>query len=275
MPRTLVLPSCRSALVACMSLFVLVACGPSEDNNTTNNTTTPPAKNNTDRPTDTLDITGSYASLFGTEEISTSAWGDFSVEYAHNEENWVVLGVPMDAEFNPGTFSYVVYTEPAADGSFYYCTAEFALESVEAARASTMMPDASMPDTGGCGGFPWTKLEVNGDFELIGEFTSEFGDESITAMGWTTFGTTQTIVEYNNVANKVVRKQPSDAQFNPDTYNRIVWLEPEADGSFYYCTEVIATDTAEAAWMDQTMADASDPDNGGCGGFPWTKLMVK
>ena len=54
-----------------------------------------------------------------------------------------------------------------------------------------------------------------------------------------------------------------------------LWIEPDADGTFYYCTEVISADTAEEAWADLATSDASDPDNGGCGGFPWTKLTVK
>lgn len=266
----------RSGLFATSAvLCLLVACGPAdEDNNSTATNNTTPA-NNSSRPTDTLDVTGSFASIYGFEEITASTWGGFAVVYAHNEENWVVLQTPMDAEFSPNTFTYVVYTEPAEDGSFYYCHAEFGIETEEEARNSTAMPDASSPDTGGCGDFPWTKLEPNDTFELIGEFTGDFGEESVTQTDWTTFGTTQTIIGYNNASNKAVRQLPPDDQFNPDKFNRIFWLEPDADGTFYYCTEVISADTAEEAWADPATSDASDPDNGGCGGFPWTKLTVK
>ena len=274
MSRALIKHNRCGLLMTSVALCLLAACGPTDEDNNgmSNNSTT--ANNNSDRPTDTLDITGSYASIYSLEEISTSTWGDFAVVYAHNEENWVVLQTSMDAEFNPNTFSYVVYTEPAADGSFYYCTAEFGLATEEEARNSTMMPDSSSPETGGCGDFPWTKLEANDEFELVGNYSGDFGEEAVTQTDWTTFGTTQTIISYNNASNKAVRQLPPDDQFNPDKFNRIVWLEPDADGTFYYCTEVISADTAEDAWADMASADASDPDNGGCGGFPWTKLTV-
>jgi hypothetical protein len=109
-----------------------------------------------------IEIEGTWGSSFGgTETISDDAWasGDFVTIIADysNSENVAVTLNSDDAEFNPGKYNRIVWTE-IADGSFHYCTTDFGLETLEDAQAASTVPDASDPDNSGCGGFSWTKL---------------------------------------------------------------------------------------------------------------------
>ena len=107
-----------------------------------------------------IELVGTYTSNFGDDEtITESNWGDATIEDWDNDANWAVTRNPDDAQYFPGTYSKLVWTEPTA-GSFYYCYVDFGKDTVEAARTSTQAADASDPDTTGCGGFSWTKLSV-------------------------------------------------------------------------------------------------------------------
>lgn len=110
-----------------------------------------------------IEIEGTWTSSFGgTEVIDDDSWTasdttSVIAEYS-NGENVAILLSPDDAAFNPGTYSRHVWTE-VDSGSFYYCIADFGLETLEEAQEAETMPDASDPETTGCGGsFPWTKL---------------------------------------------------------------------------------------------------------------------
>ncbi len=110
--------------------------------------------------------------------------------------------------------------------------------------------------------------------EVIGEWQSMFGDmtfdETITADTWGF----ASIIEYDNDKNVVITQNPDGTDDFANTYSRIVYLEPEAD-SFYYCTTDFGKKTLKEAQDASTEADSSDPDNSGCGTFPWTKLTAK
>jgi hypothetical protein len=104
-----------------------------------------------------LELIGQYADNFlGTQRISATMWNDSRVVSYDNDQNVVYTQAPCDDLFNPRKFGKIVYTEPS-NGSFYFCMLEYALDSLTAARASTKVADASNPDSGGCGGFSWTK----------------------------------------------------------------------------------------------------------------------
>jgi hypothetical protein len=111
---------------------------------------------------------------------------------------------------------------------------------------------------------------------VIGEYETSFGDEvfdeSITADAWSF----QAIVEYDNDTNVVITRNPDgdDPELLPNTYSRIVYLEPEDDG-FYYCTTDYGLETLKEAREADTAVDDSEPDAGGCGDFAWTKLSKK
>jgi hypothetical protein len=112
--------------------------------------------------------------------------------------------------------------------------------------------------------------------EIAGIWDGNFGSsEIIDDESWSVdFGSDPSVslVErYSNQENVAITENPDDADFDPSKFNRIVWTEIDG-GSFYYCTTDFGLDSADAAAELDTEADASDPDNSGCGGFSWTKL---
>ena len=106
-----------------------------------------------------IETIGTYESNFGaTEVITATDWNGDAIADYDNSANWVVTQSPADAEFNPNLYNRLEWTEPAEDGSFYYCFVVFGQDTAEMARTSTLTADSSDPDTSGCGGFSWTKL---------------------------------------------------------------------------------------------------------------------
>ena len=108
-----------------------------------------------------IEIEGSWSSDFGGSEIIDSdVWTSFDdvdiVQY-DNGKNFAVTQNPDDADFDPGKFNKIVWTE-VSNGSFYYCTVDFGLDSAEDAAESEQTADDSNPEEDGCGGFSWTKL---------------------------------------------------------------------------------------------------------------------
>ena len=119
-----------------------------------------------------------------------------------------------------------------------------------------------------CGGTEDDDGDLPGKIELVGLYASNFGfSEAITETKWGT----ATIVEFDNAMNFAITQQPADDQFNPSKFSKIVWTEP-ANGFFWYCTVEFGKDTADDAKGTTMTADSTDPANGGCGGFSWTRL---
>jgi hypothetical protein len=131
-----------------LSLFA-AACGDGEDEAETNGAGSE------------IEISGTWESNFGTtESISSDAWDDATIVDFDNVENVAITRNGADAEFNPGKYNRIVWTEPDA-GSFYYCWVAFALDSEQEAEAAEATADATDPETTGCGGSnPWTKLSA-------------------------------------------------------------------------------------------------------------------
>jgi hypothetical protein len=145
----------RSAHAGLIAFSLLsVACGDGEDN-----------KGASCRPGEAgeIEIAGTWVSNFGgTERIDSESWGDLSVIEFDNCDNVAITQNADDAEFSPGAYNRIVWTEPEA-GSFYYCWVDFGLDSADDARSSTNTADASTPETSGCGAegtFAWTKLSA-------------------------------------------------------------------------------------------------------------------
>lgn len=108
---------------------------------------------------DELEIAGEWKGEFGDENISVEDWSGAMVVEFDNDHNVAYTQYPEDAEFNPGKFSKLVWTEPTDEG-FYYCTLDFGLDSLADAKDSAKTADAKNPeDMGSCGMFAWTKLE--------------------------------------------------------------------------------------------------------------------
>lgn len=121
--------------------------------------------------------------------------------------------------------------------------------------------DEGAPDTPAA-----THLELTGSWENRDYMQTDVIDDT----SWTTtFGDADplasAIEKYDNAENYVIYSG-SDG-----TYSRIVWTDIAQD-SFYFCTVAFGLATLEDAEASEKTADDSDPENGGCGGFAWTKL---
>jgi hypothetical protein len=140
-------------VVWCGLALGLMACGTETDED--------------DVVADALEVAGTWQSMWGSEEIGAQvgdAWGSATLIEFDNEAKYAILQNPPDAEWNPDAYSRVVWTEPE-DGSFFYCTVAFGLETLEEARESTATADATDPESGGCGDFEWTRLDAPPDGE--------------------------------------------------------------------------------------------------------------
>jgi hypothetical protein len=115
-----------------------------------------------------IEIAGTWAGEFDDTEVIDSDTWEFSYASAEivdfdNSKNVAITKNPADAEYDPGKYNKIVWTEPK-DGEFYYCTVDFGLDSVAEAKASEAEADETDLDEIGCGGFAWSKLsEQSGD----------------------------------------------------------------------------------------------------------------
>jgi hypothetical protein len=109
--------------------------------------------------------------------------------------------------------------------------------------------------------------------EIIGSYDDDFGAEQIiTASSWNS----SAIVGYDNELNVVYTQFPDDDMFNADKFAKTVYIEPKADGAFYFCIVEFSLDTLAEAKASDATADDSDPETTGCGGsFPWTLATPK
>lgn len=227
------------------------------------------------QPGATIELRGRWTSDFGEEIIDNDAWAGTELIEFSNDENIAITRNAADAEYNPSKFNRIVWTEVSM-ASFFYCTSDYGLDSLVAARTADGPADDSDPEAGGCGtnNFTWTKLTSN-DIEIYGTWTNQSGGtEKIDALTWTTtFGddvTVSKVIEFSNVDKEVITQNPADAASGPSKFNRIVWTS--LDGFLYYCTTDFNLDTLEDAQDADTAADATDPATNGCGGSPWTQL---
>lgn len=218
-----------------------------------------------------LELEGRWATNYGmTDDVSSIGWNSQAIISFSNAGNWAVTQNPADDPWGPSKFSKVVWTE-LVDDSFYYCIVDYGRDTAEEAEGSSNTADATSPETGGCASFPWTRSVPA--IELHGAWSGEYGDETIDSFTWATSFSATTVVSYDNDDNYAITQNPEDDQWNPSKFNRVVWTEP-VDGSFWYCIVDFGLDSAEQALASTTTADASDPVQGGCGGFPWTALSA-
>lgn len=106
-----------------------------------------------------LELIGTWEEEFiGTFEITSAFWGTSGIAAYDSDANLVYTQSPCDAEYNPGAFSKIVYTEPA-DDEFYYCTVVFGAKTLAEAQASEATADPEDLEAGcGSSGFPWSKV---------------------------------------------------------------------------------------------------------------------
>ncbi|MFT7620880.1 MAG: hypothetical protein ACI9WU_000039 [Myxococcota bacterium] len=216
----------------------------------------------------TLEIAGTWHSSFGgNETISADSWMSPFLTTAmiawDNDANWAITQNPADAEFAPNTFAKQVWTQPEADGAFWYCTVAFGLASADEAIADPTAADATDPATTGCGGFGWTRLaptiEIAGTYLVQGEdVPGVINSDTLAA---------NALLAYDNDDNWAIGEMDG-------AFSTAVWLEPEADG-FWLCLLAHSLATVEEAEaVDITLADGTAPDTGGCSGGPWLRFAA-
>ena len=106
-----------------------------------------------------IEIAGIWNDNYGGwSVINVNAWGPYILSDYDNDANWAVTQNAADADFAPSQFNYVVWTEPAEDGSWWHCTVAFDIDTLEQARMTLNTADDSDPANGGCGGFAWTQM---------------------------------------------------------------------------------------------------------------------
>ncbi len=75
-----------------------------------------------------------------------------------NEPSWADCnGNGTQGENNVECYSRIVWTK--FNDFYYYCEIVYNKGSLEEAKSDPTTADATNPDTGGCGGFSWTKFE--------------------------------------------------------------------------------------------------------------------
>lgn len=117
-----------------------------------------------------------------------------------------------------------------------------------------------------------TATTTDDTIEVVGAWTSAFGDETITATTWNGF-CLQTIVSHDNAQNVAIL-ETTGGEGCGTGFGRVVWLEPASD-SFSYCTTAFNQATAEAAAaVPEQGIDRADLEKG-CAGFGWSTLTRK
>lgn len=133
-------------------------------------------------------------------------------------------------------------------------------------------------------------LEINGTWKDNYNTQHQIFAEKSLSTGtngyWNTssnFGNSErTIVEFDTILKTLYVKtsnEPGYADCNGNgtkgetgvkCYSRMVWTN--YNNKYYYCEIVFNKATLEEAKNDPATANSSDPDNSGCGGFPWTRF---
>ena len=142
-----------------MLVAALAACGCGSDNGDASTDAAGSAADAFSGPP--IEIAGTWMSSFGEEIISSTSWSSSmstaAVVEFDNDGNLAFTQNAADAQYAPGKFNKLVWTEPSGD-TLYYCTVDHGLDSLEAAKATTKAADDSDPANSGCGDFGWTKL---------------------------------------------------------------------------------------------------------------------
>jgi hypothetical protein len=211
-----------------------------------------------------IEVLGSWFTQFGfVEAITTTTWGEATlVEFDNSARVAITQDLPTLGV--PGKFNKNIWT-PIVNRSFYYCTVEFGLATVELARASTATADASDPDNGGCGGtFPWTKMSP--PIEIAGKWLRDGAPVSIDSKALGDL----TIESYDNDANSAVISETVAG--SPPKYSKLRWTQPSAS-SLYTCYVARGFNTEGQVADDTTPADATQLTTG-CLGKAWTAYTL-
>jgi hypothetical protein len=234
-----------------------------------------------DASVEALEIAGTYSDDFGgSHEITSDSWTQvyesgtsvFNISQVSNKDSYLIAQNDADNEYNPELWSRFDWTE--RDGSLWYCQTVFDAETEQEALDADPADDSD-PANGGCGGFAWTELKPpSGELDIAGDYMDDYDTvHRITDQSWTQvsdFGTSVfEISEFSNDEQYVIAQNAADNDFNAELWSRFDWTEK--DGELWFCQVVFDAETEEDALNAKRAVD-SDPANGGCGGFAWSKL---
>jgi hypothetical protein len=229
-------------------------------------------------------FSGSYADNYGGKHVLTPTKWQIKDNWTDQTDTlvkidglakYLIIQKSASDAYNPSKYQKVIFIWNP-DGSFYTCTLS-PFDSANAATAEAIpdTTDKANPASSGCGSFAWTKMSPV-QHPLIGKWTDPFnGKHSISANKWTTdYGTpaTDAIIYYNVINSFLIIQKPANDTWNPAKYQKIVLTQ--FNGSWYTCTLSpfdSATATAAAGIADSSVK--TDPENSGCGGFSWTRMI--
>jgi len=229
-----------------------------------------------DTPPEGLEIAGRWVDGWGGRHvILDTSWemvgmAFFHVVEFHNDGRWMVAQNDEGNDWSPGLWSRFDWTFAGPD--LWYCQTAFAAATREDAVA-TPPADPSDPATGGCGGFPWTRLDPDRQdrLDIAGTWQDSWGgDHRISESRWEMVGMGSfDVLEFHNDGRWIIAQNAADNAWNPGLFSRFDWAFAGPD--LWYCQTAFAAATREEA-VATPPADPSDPATGGCGGFPWTLL---
>ncbi len=119
-------------------------------------------------------------------------------------------------------------------------------------------------------------IEIKGNwadtYSVTYVISNDIWSESGTDWGSSnTYTYDKVIHDYDNDTKKLVYQEPANASYNANKFGRIQWVKVDKN-LFYFCMEVYGKDSYDEAFSDPATSDASSPESGGCGSFPWTKM---
>ncbi|HOU53129.1 MAG TPA: LIC_13355 family lipoprotein [Myxococcota bacterium] len=211
---------------------------------------------------------GRHVILDGSWEMVGMAF--FHILEFHNDGRWIVAQNDLRNDWSPGLFSRFDWT--VTEAGLWYCQTAFAAATREEA-AATPAADPTDPATGGCGGFPWTRLvpDDRERLEIAGTWQDPWGGtHRISESRWEMVGMGSfEVLEFHNDGRWIVAQNDPANQWNPGLFSRFDWTF--LDQNLWYCQTAFAAASREEAAATPA-ADSTDPATGGCGGFPWTLL---
>lgn len=208
----------------------------------------------------------------GTHVIDAFTWrsGDssFAISQVDESAGWLVAQNGAENAWSPELWSRFDWALDA-ELSLYYCQTAYDA-ATEADALATPAADATALDTG-CGGFSWTELRPM--LSINGEWSDSWGgSHSIDAFTWLSGSSSFAITRADDAAGWAVAQNGASNSWSPGLWSRFDWTW-DVDGGVWYCQTAYDAAT-EADALDTPAADATDPANGGCGGFTWTSMSM-
>ena len=231
-------------------------------------------------PWPVFDLVGEYIDNYDTRHtITYNSWtqgmGDtaslFHISQYDNDAMWMVAQNDSENAWSADLWSRFDWTWH--EGELWYCQTTYDAATEDDALAATAA-DATDPAAGGCNGFSWSKLMPWPVFDLVGEYIDNYDTRhTITYNSWTQgegdSASLFHISQYDNDAMWMVAQNNSENAWNSDLWSRFDWTWHE--GELWYCQTTYDAATEDDA-LATAAADATDPANGGCNGFSWSKL---